>query len=138
MNVVDCDMTFEYKMLGLMTTFFILAFLPASLAKVRTFGIRWAASNRDHVPHTLLPLWGQRAERAHSNLKDNFPGFIVAILLLGALGRFDETTSWLAGLYVLGRLAHFFFYVLGISLPRTLGYSLALTCNIALLIRIIT
>lgn len=129
-------MTFEYKMLILMTMFFILAFLPASFAKVRTYGIWWAASNRDQVPQTQLPLWGQRAERAHINLKDNFPGFIVAILLLGTLGKFDEITSWLAGLYVLGRIAHFFFYVTGISLPRTLGYGLALSCNIALMIRI--
>jgi uncharacterized MAPEG superfamily protein len=131
-------MPFEYKMLTLMTLFFLLAFLPASLSKVKTFGIEWAASNRDQTPVSKLPLWGERSERAHQNLKDNFPGFIVAILVLGCLNKFNETTSTLAGLYVLGRITHFLFYVIGISLPRTLGYFVSLVCNITLFIRIIT
>lgn len=130
-------MSFEYKMLVLMTVFFLLAFIPASLAKLKSFGGKWLASNRIPLVGNELPAWGARAERAHANLKDNFPGFVVAVLLLGMLSKFDNLTVWATGLYVLGRMSHYVSYIAGNVPIRFLGYVLALSANLYLLAKVI-
>ncbi len=129
-------MTFEYNMLAFMTIFFLLAWIPSSLAKVKTFGAKWAGSNREPKQGQSLSGWGGRVERAHNNLKDNFPGFVVAILALGFLNKFDNTTYWLTLIYVIARVLHFFFYGIGNVPGRFAGYMTALVCNIWLLVKI--
>jgi len=129
-------MAFEYKMLVLMTLFFLVAWLPSSIAKWKSFGGRWLGSNRNPVVGKELIPWGARAERAHANLKDNFPGFVVAILLLGSLSKFDALTTWAAGLYVIGRVIHFVAYTAGNVLIRALSYFIALSANVYLLSKV--
>ena len=129
-------MAFEYKMLVVMTLFFLFAWFPSSIAKWKTFGGKWLGSNRNPIAGKELQSWGARAERAHSNLKDNFPGFVVAIVLLGSLNKFDATTCWAAGLYVVGRAIHFISYIAGNVPFRALGYFLGLGSNIYLLAKI--
>ena len=130
-------MTIEYKILALMTLFFLVAWLPASIAKWQSFGGKWLASNRNPLAGKELPEWGARADRAYNNLKDYFPGFVVAILLLGTLNKFDQSTAWASGLYVIGRLVHFFGYIAGSVLARSLSYFLAMGCNFFLLIKVL-
>ena len=129
-------MPFEFKMLAVMTVIFLVAWLPSSIAKWQSFGGKWLASNRNPLAGKELRPWGARAERAHSNLKDNFPGFIVAILILGWANKFDAYTSWAAGLYVLGRIIHLISYTAGNVLVRALSYFLALGANIYLLTQV--
>ena len=128
-------MTFEYKMLVIMTCFFLVAWLPASIAKWQAFGGNWLASNRRPPLDKELAQWGQRAERAHHNLKDYFPGFIVAILLLGSLNKFDQQTAWASGLYVVGRMGHLTSYIAGNVLMRSLTFFLSMGCNFYLLVK---
>jgi uncharacterized MAPEG superfamily protein len=130
-------MAFEYKMLVLMTFIFLVAWLPSSLAKWHSYGGKWLASNRRPVLDKELPQWGQRAERAHNNLKDYFPGFVVAILLLGSLNKFDVYTAWASGLYVLGRVGHLAAYIGGNVLLRSLTFFLSMGCNFYLLIKVV-
>lgn len=130
-------MVFEYNMLALMTLIFLFAFVPSSLAKLKTFGGKWLASNRNPVEGKQLSGWGARVERAHNNLKDNFPGFVVAILVLGQLNKFDNQTYWLSLGYVLARILHFIFYGAGFVPGRFLAYTSGLIFNVWLLIKII-
>lgn len=130
-------MPFEYSMLGLMTLFFLFAWLPASVGKARSFGFGWVNSNRDPVKDKELLPWGARAERAHNNLKDNYPAFAVVIILLGTTGRFDESTSIAAALYVFMRLGHFVSYTLGFVIPRAICYLTALGANIYMLSKLL-
>lgn len=128
-------MAFEYQMLVLMTIFFLFAFIPSSIAKLKSYGRTWVASNRvPTVGKELLP-WGARAERAHINLKDNYPAFIVAILLLGSLNKFDHMTTWAAGLYVIGRIGHFASYIAGNVAIRFVTYMLGISANVYLLMK---
>lgn len=129
-------MNFEYQMLGVMTLIFIVAWLPASAAKFKTYGFRWLAGNRTKLPDQPLPAWGNRVERAHINLKDNFPAFVVAILILGINQKFDECTKWAAIIYVGARLTHFIAYGFGIPSARSLGFFVGLGANIYLLAKI--
>lgn len=131
-------MPFEYKMLVLMTIIFLLAWIPASMAKLKSFGLKWIQSNRDPLVGRELVPWGARAERAYTNLKDYFPGFVVAILLLGLTNGFNEYTAWASGLYVAGRVGHFLSYTLGSVTFRFLTYVLAMASNVYLLIKVAT
>lgn len=123
----------EYQALTFMTVFFLLAWFPASLGKIKTFGGKWAASNREPVIGKELPQWAQRCERAYNNLKDYFPGFVVAIVLLGLTDRFTSATETVAYIYVLGRIVHFIAYGLGNVPFRAIGFFTGMGTNLYLL-----
>jgi uncharacterized MAPEG superfamily protein len=133
----EISMAFEYQMLAFMTLFFLLAFLPASMAKREAFGMKWLASNRDQIPSGELPDWGKRAERAYNNLKDYFPGFVVAILLLGQLNKFDQSTAIAAGIYAFARVMHLISYIAGNFPLRFIGYAMGMAANFYLLVKVL-
>ncbi len=129
-------MAFEYQILTYATLFYMFAWLPSSVGKFRSFGGRWLASNREHPGKELLP-WAARCERAYANLKDYFPAFVVAILLLGVLGKFDGTTSVTAALFLLGRVLHFLAYAIGSVPGRFVSYLVAMGANLFLLVKVL-
>src|SRR4051812_45963835 len=106
-------MNTEIVCLLIMTIVFLVAWFPASLGKAQNFGWKWLASNRVPLKEKELPAWAARCERAHNNLKDNFPGFAVAILSLAVTNHFDDSTQFAAILYVVARIGHFASYGLG-------------------------
>lgn len=130
-------MPFEYQLLVFMTVFFLFAWFPSSIGKWKSFGTKWINSNRTPLAGRELLPWAARTERAHNNLKDNFPGFVIAIILLGQLNKFDEGTKWAATLYVLFRLSHFITYGIGSVRGRALSYFAALIANLYLLIKVL-
>ena len=126
-------MAFELQMLALMTLFFMLAWLPASVSKYQTYGWRWLLSNRSTAGLPPLPEWGQRAERAHANLVANYPGFAVAVLLLAVTGGFTQGTRVAAALFVAARMLHMPSYIRGDVWPRALSWLLGLAATLYLL-----
>lgn len=116
---------------------FQFAWLPASLAKVKSLGLKWAASNRDQTELTKLPPWGQRAERAHNNLKDNLPVFIVAALLCILLGVESTASAVYCLLFVVARVLHFVSYCLGLPWPRAISFFAGIFANIGLFVQIL-
>ncbi len=130
-------MHIEYQALAVLSIFFIIAWFPASVAKYQTFGVKWLLSNRTPMEGKVLESWGARCERAHNNLKDNFPAFIVAILILGHTGGLDGNTSIAAVIYVVARFGHFISYGIGNSLSRGIFYFAGLISNIYLLIKVL-
>ncbi len=130
-------MTPEYQSLAVLTLFFVLAWFPASVAKWQTYGWKWLASNRNPVEGKGLDSWGARCERAHNNLKEFFPGFVVAVLILGAIEKFDQGTAVASIIYVIARLCHFMSYGIGNVLARGMFFFIGLFANIYLLIKIL-
>lgn len=126
-------MAFELQMLAFMTLLFSLAWLPASVCKFRTYGWGWLLSNRSVAGLPPLPEWGQRASRAHENLKENFPGFAVAVLLLALTGGFDRGTHLAAGLFAIARLVHMPVYIRGLVWPRVISWILGVGATLYLL-----
>ncbi len=122
----------EYICLAIMGLFALFAFFPSSIGKVSTVGMGWAASNRDRPITKELPLWAGRAERAHINLKDNLPSFIIAVLLLGLTNHFSNFTAIACVVYVASRLAHMAFYIGGFAMPRSLAYFAGVIANVYL------
>lgn len=129
-------MPFEYSMLALITLFYLFAWLPASIGKVRSYGWKWAASNRGAVTDKVLLPWAGRVDRAYNNLKEFYPAFAVVIILLGTTGRFDESTSIAAAIYVFMRLAHFACYGFGNVTGRALCWLVSVVANTFLLIKL--
>lgn len=131
-------MAFEYICLTLMTILFTLAWVPGSIGKWKSFGGKWLASNRVPISGKELLPWASRCDRAYNNLKDYFPAYAVAIILLGSLNKFDPLTQAAAALYLLSRVAHFISYAIGNVPQRALYFFISLTCNLYLLIRVIS
>jgi uncharacterized MAPEG superfamily protein len=126
-------MAFELQMLALMTLFFMLAWVPASVCKYQSYGLGWLLSNRSTAGLAPLPEWGQRAERAHANLMANYPGFAVAVLLLAVTGGFTAGTRFAAELFVAARVLHMLFYIRGEVWPRVICWALGLLVTLYLL-----
>jgi len=126
-------MAFELEMLALMTIVFALAWFPASLCKYQTYGWGWLLSNRSPAGLPPMPEWGQRAERAHDNLKANFPAFAVAVLLLAVTGSYTEGTRLAAAVFVVARLAYLWAYVAGLVWPRSISWAVGLLATLYLL-----
>lgn len=117
-------MPLELQMLGWTTLLVLLAFLPSSIAKRQAYGDRWLLSNRE--PEGLPPLtgWGGRATRAHENLKENFPAFAAAVLLLVVAGKYGgQGTQFAACLFLFARLVHMGSYLAGWFWPRTIAWA---------------
>lgn len=129
-------MAHEYTMLALMALFFLYAWFPVSVGKKQSYGLKWLASNRDTAPKRELPLWAQRCDRAHNNLRDYFPAFAVAILVLGAQDKFDVTTSYAATTFFVCRVGHYISYGMGNFLGRFLFFATSLIAQTYLLIKI--
>ncbi|MFZ4713920.1 MAG: MAPEG family protein [Bacteriovoracaceae bacterium] len=130
-------MAYEYQMLTYMTLFFLFAWFPSSMAKKEVYGFQWLASNRKPVEGKVWKGWHARSELAYNNLKDYFPAFVVAVLLLGINGKFDYTTKWATTLFVIGRIFHFISYLAGNVILRFAFYLIAMAANIFLLIKLI-
>jgi uncharacterized MAPEG superfamily protein len=130
-------MLFEYQCLTAITLFFILAWLPVSVGKWQGFGLRWLASNRTPVVGKELPPWAARCDRAYNNLKDYFPAYVVAIVLLGLTQKFDQGTSYAALIFVMARIGHYISYGIGNVIARATFFFAGLLSNIYLLIKIL-
>lgn len=129
-------MAAEYTYLTIMTLIFMFAWAPVSVGKFQTFGGRWLASNRKPVPGKELAPWAARCERAHNNLKDYFPAYVVPILLLGTLDKFDQGTSYAALIFLVARIGHYISYGVGNVPARFVFFTSSLAANLYLLIRV--
>ncbi|MGH8306943.1 MAG: MAPEG family protein [Gammaproteobacteria bacterium] len=127
-------MSYEMTILALTTLFYMFSWLPASLAKYHAYGNRWLVSNRSTQGLPPLSELGQRAVRAHENLRDNYLGFAVAILLLAFTGGFSSYTALAALVFLIARLVHMPAYILGIPWLRIFSWLVGFAAMLYLLI----
>ena len=126
-------MAFELQMLALVTLLLLLGWLPASVCKYRMYGVAWLLSNRSMVGLKPMPEWGQRAERAHDNLRANYPSFAVPVLLLAITGGFNAGTTYAAALFAVARLVHMPAYIQGLVWPRVISWAVGFAASLYLL-----
>jgi len=94
-------------------------------------GLAWGLGNRD-VP-LALPVWVERAKRAHANLVENLAPFAVLVLTAHVAGVANATTALGATLFFWGRVGHFVVYVIGIPYLRTVVFAVAVLGEIMIL-----
>jgi len=76
----------------------------------------------------------RRAYAAHQNSFEVFPFFAVAVIASAQLGGSISTINWLAGLFILTRLAYAACYLANIAAMRSLIWLAGLIINIAIFV----
>lgn len=82
-------------------------------------------------------LWAQRAIRAHENAVENLAIFVPAVLAATALHVSTPVTRAAAVAYFFARLAHFFIYMFGVPVMRTLTFAVGWVAQILVLISVL-
>jgi uncharacterized MAPEG superfamily protein len=118
------------------------ALLTASLwivyiaAQVMTNGFLAPQNYVDPAPRPV-PLWGQRANRAHLNAVETFAPFAALILIAHVAGKADATTAWCAIAFFWLRLAHAVVYWLALPYIRTLVFTLGWIVLVVLFFQVV-
>lgn len=84
-----------------------------------------------------LPLWAQRAVRAHHNAIENLAIFAPVVLTAHLLGISNPATKAAAAVYFFARLVHFVVYSAGIPLARTLTFAAGCAAQIVFIASIL-
>lgn len=124
----------EMTVLAVVTLFYLFSWLPPLFAKSRIYGFKWLAGNRSIEGEPPLPEIVQRAVRAHDNLKESYPAFAVAVLLLAFSGGFTQYTAWACLAFLAARLVHMPAYILGAPWLRSFSWLVGLAATLYLLI----
>lgn len=130
-------MPHEYLSLSLTTIFYLLAWVPSSVAKANALGLKWLLSNRSFQDMSKLSRWGQRSKRAYENFQDYFPGFAISVVLLGQLQGFNQGSSLACLIYLFARIGHFTSYTLGNITLRASFWTISMIANFYIIFRII-
>ena len=118
------------------------ALLTASLwivyiaAQVMTNGFLTPENYLDPKPRPV-PLWGERANRAHLNAVESFAPFAALVLIAHVTGRADATTAFCAMAFFWLRLAHAIVYWLGLPFIRTIVFTLAWIAVVVLFVHVV-
>jgi uncharacterized MAPEG superfamily protein len=126
-------MSFEMLVLGFTTLLLMFAWLPGSVAKYQTYGWNWLLSNCSTEGLPPLPEWGQRCVRADKNLRENYPAFAIAVLLLAFTGGFTPGTALASAVFLAARLVHMAAYLAGIPWLRNLAWGFGFLATLYLL-----
>ncbi|HKS94441.1 MAG TPA: MAPEG family protein [Gammaproteobacteria bacterium] len=124
----------EMTVLAVVTLFYLFSWLPPLIAQSQTYRIPWLAGNRgDEDQPPLLPA-AERALRAHDNLRESYPPFAIAVLLLAFTGGFTQYTAWASLAFLAARLVHMPAAILGASWLRSFSWLVGLAATLYLLI----
>ncbi|HZZ32948.1 MAG TPA: MAPEG family protein [Phenylobacterium sp.] len=86
--------------------------------------LAWLLGPRDEPK--AVGVVAARLDRALSNFLQTFPLFAAALLACDFAGKFGTTTLYGAGLYVIGRALFVPIYAAGISVVRTLVWTVSM------------
>ena len=85
--------------------------------------LSWMMSSRDEDLDTSSNLYLQRVNKSTANLYESLPAFLALALLSLVLG---VDTSSAACVWLIARVGHLIFYVVGIGLLRTASWLISL------------
>lgn len=114
-------LTPELYYLTLIALMTAVMWIPYTIARIMTRGLRQALDNPDPA-HRPDPAWAQRAQRAHANAIENLAVFAPLVLIAAAIGLSTPWTVFAAKLYLFARSVHFCVYAAGIPIARTLAF----------------
>ncbi|WP_243042084.1 MAPEG family protein [Dyella sedimenti] len=98
-----------------------LMWIPYVLAMIWRAGLWKTMGNRDHALPGL-PLWAQRARRAHANAVENLAVFAPLLLVAASTGLASPLVRTAASTYLVARLVHYVVYAAGVPVVRTLAF----------------
>jgi len=84
-----------------------------------------------------VPLWGQRANRAHINAVETFAPFAALVILIQLTQKNDSMTAFWAMSYFWIRLVHAAVYIAAIPYIRTILFVLGYVCIVGLFVDLV-
>lgn len=104
------------------------------LAKTKYAGSAWNTGNREQTPE--LPAWVHRVGRTLANHKENFLGFLTAVVVLHLADEADQVSAVAAVVYVVARVAHAGFYIGGITGFRSAAHVVSMIATLTIFSRL--
>jgi uncharacterized MAPEG superfamily protein len=126
----------ELKYLAFTALLTASLWIPYIVAQVVTNGTLAAENYVDPTPRPV-PLWGQRANRAHLNSVETFAPFAALVLLIQITGKNDwMTTFWAISFFWL-RVAHAVIFLAAVPFLRTIIFVLGYVCVVGLFFELV-
>lgn len=114
------ELTIELNVLLWSTILYLAHILVAAVGADASNGIAWAVGNRETQPE--LPQWVSRARRAQANLAENLLPFACLVLVAHESGNIGYWSALGAQIFLVSRIAFWFFYLAGVKVFRTVAY----------------
>ena len=129
-------MTQEFMWLTLTVILTMVLWIPYTLDRIRVRGLMGAMANpsRDDKPQSP---WAQRLYFAHTNAVDNLVVFAPLVLILDSMGHSTQSTIIACAVYFWARLAHAVIYALGITVLRTVAFTVGFLAQAALVLAVV-
>ncbi len=108
-----------------------LLWIPYIAGQVMTNGFLSAENYRDPASRPV-PLWAQRANRAHLNAVEVFAPFAALVLVAHATGQSNATTAMWAAIFFWSRVAHALVYYFAVPFVRTLVFAVGTVAIVGL------
>ena len=125
-------MSIELKYLALTALLTAALWIPYVICQVTTNGPLSGENYVDPTPRPV-PLWGQRANRAHLNAIEAFAPYAALVLIVHVTGKESGMTAFWAMAFFWLRLAHAIVYWFAVPFVRTLLFTLGFVsvCGLA-------
>jgi uncharacterized MAPEG superfamily protein len=125
-------MSVELTYLALTALLTAALWIPYIVCQVATNGFLSGENYVNPAPRPV-PLWGQRANRAHINAVETFAPFAALVLIAHVGGKESAMTAFWAMAFFWLRLAYAAVYLLAVPYVRTLLFTLGFVavCGLA-------
>ena len=130
-------MTTELYWLTLTVLMTALFWVPYILDRLAVRGIWPALSDTQPEKGGPHSLWAQRAIKAHENGVENLAIIVPAVLTAHVLNISSPATRAAIVIYFLARLVHFFVYLFGVPVIRTLAFTVGWAAQMVFLLSIL-
>ncbi len=114
-------MTTDLVYLALTALLTAALWIPYILGQATANGLLTPANYKDPTPRPV-PLWAQRANRAHLNAVEVFAPFAALVLIAHVTQQSSNMTAFWAALFFWTRAAHAVIYLVGLPYLRTLVF----------------
>jgi len=126
----------DVKYLALTALLTASLWIPYIAAQIMANGPLRPVNYVDPSPRPV-PLWGQRANRAHINAVETFAPFAALVILIQVTGKDNATTAFWAMSSFWIRLAHAVVYIAAIPYIRTILFVLGYVAIVGLFVELV-
>lgn len=109
-----------------------LPFLVVGYARVQ-IGYTKEMQSAPRAAFDKLPDYGKRATWAHQNALEAFPIFAAAALMAYVTHQTSELAGWAAIVWIVARFLFPIFYILNISVLRSMMFAIGSLCSFTLI-----
>ncbi len=112
-----------------------LMWIPYIIDRAMVRGLMGSMANpsRKDIPQSP---WAMRLYFAHTNAVENLMIFAPLVLMLDSMGHSTESTAIACAVYFWARFAHAIIYTLGVTVLRTLAFSVGFLAQAVLVLAI--